>query len=100
MRLAIAAALIILAAAAHAETTPPEGAPFCSDKDKLQEYLMAAMKQDQQWLDSLDGCAMLKGGLKLGIIEAGDPVAGMHVDKVRVFGSGGSAVGYMMTIDK
>lgn len=95
-----AASLVVLAGIAHAETTPPEGAPFCSDKDHLQEFLLAAMKHDKQWLDQLDDCAMIKGGLKYEVIEPGDGQKGMHVDKVRVFGTGGSAVGYTFVIDK
>ena len=80
--------------------TPPSGAPFCTEKDELQEYVLAALKKDQQWMAQLKSCAFVKGGLKIAVIEAGDPVKGMHVDKVRIFGSGGSMVGYTLTIDQ
>ena len=80
--------------------TPPSGAPFCTEKDELQEYVLAALKKDQQWMSQLKSCAFVKGGLKIAVIDAGDPVKGMHVDKVRIFGIDGSMVGYTLTIDK
>ena len=80
--------------------TPPSGAPFCTEKDELQEYVLAALKKDQKWMSQLKSCAFVKGGLKIALIDAGDPVRGMHVDKVRIFGNDGSMVGYTLTIDK
>lgn len=82
-----------------ADHTPPEGAPFCTEKGELQEYLLATLKKDQQWMSQLKSCTFVRGGLKIAVIDAGDPHNGMHIDKVRIFANDDSMVGYTLTID-
>ena len=77
--------------------TPPDGAPFCTNRDELQEYVLAARKNDAQWMAQLKSCALVKGGLKIAVIDAGESVKGTHVDKVRIFDNGESMVGYTLT---
>lgn len=79
-------------------STPASGQPFCTDKDQLQEYIMAALQKDEKWASSLDMCATVKGGLKVAVIEdlPGSDIG--HVVKARIFGTGGSAVGYTLSI--
>lgn len=100
--LAAALGVVFLSEAANAtgDVTPPQGAPFCIDKDHLQEFLVAMLKQDSDWLKQLLDCALLKGGLRIGIIEELPSESALgHVSKVRVIFHGSSVVGYMLFIN-
>ncbi len=99
MRLSLAAAALVLSTSAWAETTAATGQPLCTTVDGLHEYILALIKKDKGWLGSVEGCAMVKGGLRMEVIDKGDATSGMHVDKVRVFGPKGSATGYTMNVD-
>lgn len=78
--------------------TPPTGQPFCEDRDELQEYILAALKNDTTWLKSLKSCATVKAGLKVAVIEEYEGSDLGHVVKVRVFGGRGSMVGYTLSL--
>ncbi len=63
------------------------------------EYLMAGLKQDKQWSQQVTGCGMLKGGLKVVVLEdlpSDSKIA--HVVKIRVFNARGSRVGYTLSL--
>jgi hypothetical protein len=79
--------------------TPSVGQPICVEPGDLMEYLMAGIKQDNQWAQQVSGCGMLKGGLKIVILEdlpSDSEIA--HVVKIRVFSAQGSAVGYTLSL--
>jgi hypothetical protein len=79
--------------------TPPAGQPMCVDPDDLLEYLMAGIKQDNQWAQQVKGCGMLKGGLKVVVIEDLPSDSDIsHVVKIRVFNAKGSGVGYTLSL--
>jgi hypothetical protein len=107
-RLAFAAlANAIVLSGAHADdallgkdlVTPAGGQPICTDLDSLKEFLMAGIKQDRQWIQQVDGCAMLKGGLKVVVLEdLPSETEIMHVVKIRAFNARGSGIGYTISI--
>jgi hypothetical protein len=78
--------------------TSESGAPFCTDVGQLREYMMAGLQNDEKWMGSLESCAFVKGGLKVAIIEdlPGSDLG--HVVRARLFGSGGSTVGYTLSL--
>ena len=107
MRYVAALTLLLVASSARANdvligkdlVTGPHGQPICTEKDQLQEYFMAVIKQDQQWIKQLSSCGMLKASLKVAVIEEypSDSDIG-HVVKIRAFGARGSAVGYTLSL--
>ena len=99
MRLSIACAFLLMSLSAHAGTTASTGQPLCTTPDGLHEYLLAMINKDRDWLNQVEGCAMVKGGLRMEVIEKGDATGRMHIDRVRIFGAKGSGVGYTMNID-
>jgi len=62
--------------------------------------MIAMLKQDSEWMAQLSDCGVLKGGLKIGIIEElpSESTLG-HVSKVRVIFHGSSVVGYMLFLN-
>jgi hypothetical protein len=80
------------------ETFAPRGQPICIERDKLQELVLALIQKDLKWMESLDGCILLKQRSKIAIIEEEDGGEAGHVVKGRVFGPAGSFVGYTLSI--
>ena len=79
--------------------TPSEGQPICVKPEDLTEYLMAGFKQDSQWIQQIKGCGMLKGGLKVVVLEDFPSDSELaHVVKIRAFGTTGSAIGYTISL--
>jgi hypothetical protein len=79
--------------------TPPEGQPICLEPGDLYEYLMAGLKKDKQWSQQVTGCTMLKGGLKVIVLDdlpSDSEIA--HVVKIRAFSAKGSGVGYTLSV--
>lgn len=99
MRIVLAALLIVTAGAAHAQDrdVTTSGQPICTQRDELQEAILAMLKKDVVWLKSLKSCILAKKGLKIATIEEYGDNEDINVAKVRVFGFGSSFVGY--TID-
>jgi hypothetical protein len=66
---------------------------------RSRPYVLAALKQDEEWLKRLVNCGIMKGGVKFGVIEEypSDSELG-HVERVRMFipNSTASVVGYVM----
>jgi hypothetical protein len=81
------------------DVVPDFGMPFCTDRSEVQEYILANIKGDAEWVSRLVNCGMLKPGVKIGIIEVypGDSRFG-HIEKIRMFvpDSMASFVGYAM----
>jgi hypothetical protein len=78
----------------------PHGQPLCNAPSDLKEYLIAAVKRDQQWLDQVDSCFMLKAGIKIVVLEDLPSDSDiMHIVKVRAFGTKkGSVTGYTLNV--
>src|SRR5271157_5651425 len=99
--IALAGMLVSSAALAGGDVVPNGGTPFCVDKDHLQEYVLAALHQDNAWVKQLNDCGLLQGGTRIGIIEelpSGSTLG--HVSKVRVISrTGVSVVGYILVIE-
>ena len=80
--------------------TSSGGAPICADQEELQEYLLAAIKQDERWMKSLRSCFLAKEGLDVVVLEnlPSDTDIGNFV-KVRLFSPIGrsSVVGYTVS---
>jgi hypothetical protein len=100
----LAALLIVVSgffpsAGAAEERTPDIGMPFCLELDTLKEFLMAMTKKDNAWLKQLKGCAVLNGGLRIGIIEDYEGSALGHVVKLRVLEKDVGLVGYGVWFD-
>jgi hypothetical protein len=77
------------------------GQPFCVERNKLQEFLLALLQRDARWLRELkDNCMGLPEGAKMVVIEeypSGSEIG--HVSKVRVFAPRkGSMVGYTLMV--
>jgi hypothetical protein len=89
------------AVAGKDELRAKAGQPFCNEKDKLQEFLLALMQNNDRWLRELkDECMGLPEGAQMAVIEnySSDSTIG-HVSKVRVFApKKGSMVGYTLVI--
>lgn len=98
--LALCAFSIPRALAEDAGTTGPNGMMFCQQQDHLQEFFLALVKQDKEWIAQLDDCIVLKPNLKMSVIQEmpSDTKLG-HVDKVRVFARGSSFVGYAVILN-
>ncbi len=79
--------------------TPSTGQPFCTEQSELQEFMLAMLQKDIAWMKALQSCRIIKAGLKVAVIEdlPSDSDIG-HVVKIRAFGSGGSLVGYTLSI--
>src|SRR4051794_9769152 len=78
--------------------TSPHGQPLCDDEAALREYLAAMLNQDKEAMEQIEGCAMLKPGLRvavLGDVPSDSKLA--HIVKIRVFGPNSSAVGYTLS---
>lgn len=80
--------------------TPPSGQPFCAERERLREYLMAMLSGDKKWAMQVDGCAMISPGLKVVVLdeEAAEADAPFRVLQVRAFGTKGSMVGYTISV--
>src|SRR3954451_8189632 len=78
--------------------TSPHGQPLCDDEAALREYLAAMLNQDREAMEQVDGCAMLKPGLRVAVLEdvPSDSTLG-HVVKIRAFGPYSSIVGYTLS---
>ena len=78
--------------------TSPHGQPVCDDEAALREYLAAMLNQDREAMEQVDGCAMLRPGLRVAVLEdvPSDSPLG-HVVKIRAFGSHSSVVGYTLS---
>lgn len=95
----LALAFLSSAAKAAGDVTPPNGAPFCIEQDHLQEYMMAMLKHDDEWMKQLRDCVVLRGGVRIGVIEEMPGSELGHVSKVRVISNGSSVVGYILVLD-
>jgi hypothetical protein len=81
-----------------ADVFAPRGQPMCTEKDKLQEMILALVQKDMKWLESLEGCIVLNKRSKFAVIEEFDGSELGHVVKGRLFGVGGSFVAYTLNI--
>lgn len=87
MRMLIVGALsLMMAAAAHAETTKGSYAA-CLTEAKLDEATRAINKRDQRWFESIGGCVITKAGLQMRVIERG-----WLRSKVRIFTPDGNSL--------
>ncbi|GJE42379.1 hypothetical protein [Methylobacterium soli] len=78
--------------------TSPHGQPLCDDEATLREYLSAMLKKDQEAMEQIDGCAMLRPGLRVAVLEdvaSSGKLA--HVVRIRAFGHDSSVVGYTLS---
>ena len=91
---------LICGAADAGDVTPPRGAPFCIEQDHLQEYLLAMLKHDHDWMAQLPDCLFFRGGIRIGLSEELPSESAIgHVSKVRVMFRGKSVVGYMLFME-
>ncbi len=99
MRHTVVVLIITLVGAAHAATTAPIGQPFCTTSQSLHEYLLALARRHGDQLFEVEGCALLRGGIEIEVVEKGGVVGGMHVDKVRITGLSASSTGWTLNFD-
>ena len=107
MRHALVPALVLAAAIpAHADDmlagkdmlTSPHGQPLCDDQDALHDYLAAMINQDIEAMKRVDGCAMLKPGLPVRVLEDVPSGSGLgHVVRLEAIRPGERAVGYTVS---
>ena len=91
--------MFTLVGTAHAATTAPIGQPFCTTSQGLHEYLLVLARRTENRPFEIEGCAVLKGGIEIEVVEKGKVVGGMHVDRVRITGLGTSLIGWTLNFD-
>lgn len=104
--ISFATLLVASTGLAHAEddligkdvVTSDAGAPFCTDRAQLQEYMMALLQHDDKWRSSLDSCMFVKNGVKFAVIEEypGSDIG--HVVKGRLIAGSSSMLGYTLNL--
>ncbi len=94
--------LIVCIGTASAEAwRAADGQPFCVERDHLQEWVLALLQSDREWLAQLSDCTSLRVGMKIAVIEKYPSESDIgYVAKVRVFGRGASVVGYTLKINE
>ena len=91
-------ALADVALAGREMLTSPHGQPLCDDEAALRAYLTAMLNQDREAMERIDGCAMLKAGLRVDVLEDMPSEAKLaHVVKIRAFDPRSSVVGYTLS---
>ena len=91
-------ALADVALAGREMLTSPHGQPVCDGEAALREYLAAMLNQDREAMEQVDGCAMLRPGLRVAVLEDVPSEAKLsHIVKIRAFGPHSSVVGYTLS---
>jgi hypothetical protein len=55
---------------------------FCTDRERLNEFMEAASNKDMAWRAQLAECSTLSAGTKVAVIEESEGGAGYFVGKV------------------
>lgn len=102
-RIVMAGALMtsLIGTATAKDMIASAGQPFCTERENLQEFILALVQQDDRWLAELkDKCMGLAEGTKISIIEEFESASDIgHVVKVRAFAPRkGSIVGYTLNL--
>ncbi|WP_336492903.1 hypothetical protein [Methylobacterium nigriterrae] len=78
--------------------TSPHGQPLCDDEAALRGYLAAMLNQDKEAMKQVAGCAMLKPGLRVVVLQDVPSASKLaHIVRIRAFGQHSSAVGYTLS---